>query len=434
METAVHMIFGSLLDMLAFYQIFMAYCIFFVENFALTGRRVACVGGIAFVFSLAGMYFDLPWGIPAAMLLIVWLMGERKVWESILILPAFMLYVVLSIIPVMMVRSMVSLPVPAVLESYGADLPGIGIDLLICLVLTALYLMLKKRGITLTLRPVELMGFGLFFFFEIFMLMVIAVIRVHYEGTAQLLLNGSCLFFFFWALGAYLWHLVTLRRAARLDVLVRQEEDYIRCQLAYLEQYRDENRDIRALRHDLRGHLQMLQSLQESNQKGKMESYLDSLLEKTDRIGQLEFTGNQAADIVLAHQRKRAQESGIPFVCEGTFPWMDELKPMEVCSLLSNLLDNAYDASLEEKEPDILVVGGRQEHFRTLVVSNRAEKERRIRNNRMSSTKSGHHGLGLGIVEQIVEKYGGICQYAWEEGRFVCRILFPRDRESEETA
>lgn len=426
-----YVIFGGLLDMLAFYQVFMIYRFFFAESFAITGRRIAYIGGIAFCTSLICVYFDLPWSVLWAMLLIVWLMGKRKVWESVLILPAIMVYVVLGIIPVIMVRSMVTVPTSTILEPYGEDWLAIGLDILICLGLTALNHMLRKRRIALTLRPVEVFGFVLFFFFEIFLLMVIAVIRVHYAGTDKLLLNGCCLFFFLLALGAYLWHLITLRRAARLDVLVKQEEDYIRCQLSYLEQYRNENQNIRTLRHDLRGHLQMLQSLQESNQKRKMELYLESLQTETERIKELEFTGNQAADIVLSNQRKRAQEMGIPFVCEGAFPWLDDLKPMEVCSLLSNLLDNAYDASTGEKEPDISVRGGTQEHFWTLVVSNRAEKECKIRNNRMSSTKGGHHGMGLGIVEQIVEKYGGICRFSWEEQRFICRILFPRSKEAE---
>lgn len=426
------LLFGVLLDVLAFYQIFMLYRIFFAESFTLTGRRIVCIGGIAFCISLICVYWNLPVSAWGSMLIIVWLMGKRKVWESILILPALMSYVVLAIIPVLMVRSMVTMPIPVILAPYDEDWLGIGLDLLLCLGLTALYIMLRKHKITLTLRPVEIAGFVLFFFFEIFLLMVIAVIRAHYEGMANMLLNGCCLFFFMLALGAYLWHLITLRRVARLGVLLKQEDDYIRCQLSYLEQYRNENQSIRTLRHDLRGHLQMLQSLQESNQRRKTEIYLESLQTETERIRELEFTGNQAADIVLSNQKKRAQEAGIPFTCEGTLPWMDKMKPMEVCSLLSNLLDNAYDASKEEKEPDISVIGGVREHFWTLTVSNRSEKECRIRNNRMPSTKGGHHGMGLGIVEQIVEKYGGICRFAWEDHRFVCQILVPRDRDAEE--
>lgn len=431
MGSTAYVIFGGLLDMLAFYQIFLIYRIFFSEDFALTRRRIVCIGAIAFCTSLICVKFNLPWSALWAMLLIVWLLGKRKVWESVLILPAIMVYVVLGIIPVLMVRSMVTVPVSTILEPYSEDWLAIGLDILLCIGLTILSHMLRKRKIVLTLRPVEIFGFVLFFFFEIFFLIVIAVIRVHYAGMDKVLLNGGCLFFFLLALGAYLWHLITLRRVARLDLLVKQEEDYIRCQLSYLEQYREENQNIRTLRHDLRGHLQMLQSLQEGNQKRKMELYLESLQTETDQIRELEFTGNQAADIVLSNQKKRAQEAGIPFVCEGAFPWLDELKPMEVCSLLSNLLDNAYDASTGEKEPDICVRGGMQEHFWTLSVSNRAEKERKIRNNRLPSTKGGQHGMGLGIVEQIVEKYGGICLFSWEEQHFICRILFPRSNDAE---
>lgn len=426
MTIATYVLLRSLLDMMAYYQLFMIYRIFFAESFKLSKSRLLLIVGIAFATCFVSMFLG-PWSVYGAMLLIVLLMGKRKVWESVLILPAIMMYTVLEIIPSIMVRNIVIFPpAPALLMVCGADWAGVCMDVWGCFAITILYLILRRHKVSLILRPLEVLGFGLFFLFELFLLMGIAVIRVHYEGTVKILLNASCLFFFVLALGAYFWHLITLRRVRRLNTQVKQEEAYIQCQLAYLEQYRSENQSIRALRHDLRGHLQMLQSLQENNQTRKMEMYLDSLQMETDRIKGLEFTGNQAADIVLANQKERAQKAGIPFVCEGAFPWLDCLMPMEVCSLLSNLLDNAYDASLAEAEPDISVKGGMQEHFWTLLVSNRAQKECKIRDNRMPSTKGGSHGMGLGIVEQIVEKYGGICSFSWENGRFFCRILFPR--------
>lgn len=427
MTIATYVLLRSLLDMMAYYQLFMIYRIFFAESFKLSKSRLLLIVGIALTTCFVSMFLG-PWSVCGSMLLIVLLMGKRKIWESVLILPALMMYVVLQIIPSIMVRNIVTFPpAPALLMVCGADWAGVCMDVWGCFAITILYLILRRHKVSLILRPLEVLGFGLFFLFELFLLMGIAVIRVHYEGTVKILLNASCLFFFVLALAAYLWHLITLRRVRRLNTQIKQEEAYIQCQLAYLEQYRSENQSIRILRHDLRGHLQMLQSLQESNQTRKAELYLDSLQMETDTIKGLEFTGNQAADIVLANYRIKTQEAGIPFVCEGTFPWLDCLTPMEVCSLLSNLLDNAYDASLAETEPDISVKGGMQEHFWTLLVSNRAEKECKIRDNRMVSTKGGNHGMGLGIVGQIVEKYEGICSFSWEDGYFFCRILIPRN-------
>ena len=416
----------ALFDVAAFYQIFMIYRLFFAENIKLSVRKGLAIGAIVLGAVGMSLWLGLTWDVMWAMLLIVLLFGERRLWESVLLLPALMVYTVIGVIPAIMLQNVITVT-PFMRIGWGdVDWLDVATELLGCILVTFLWGYARKHKLSLLLRPLEVAGFVLFFFFEVFLLVVIAVIRVYYVGLDKLMLNGCCLFFFAIAMGAYLWHLVTLRRVRGLDALVKQEEDYINCQLAYLEKYRNENQNIHALRHDLRGHLQVIRGLQESGQKHKMEVYLDSLKSETERIMELEFTGNQVADIVLADQQARAKQAGIPFVCEGTFPWLERLKPMEACSLLSNLLDNAYEASLSEEEPDISVRGGAQKNYLTLTVSNHAKRKRDVHNNRVrTSKKKGNHGLGLGIVEQIVEKYGGICTFSWEDERFICRILFP---------
>lgn len=420
-----------LFDLVEFYQMFMIYRLFFADNMKLSVGRGLTIGAIALGTIGMNLCFGLGWDVMWAMLLVVLLFGERRLWESVLLVPALMVYTVVGVIPAIMLRHVISVTPFMMIGWGGVDWLDVVADLLVCALVTFLWVYAKKHKISLVLRPLEVAGFILFFFFELFLLMVIAVIRVYYVGWDKIALNGCCLFFFVLAMGAYFRQLVTLRRVRRLDALVKQEEDYINVQLTYLEKYRNENQNIHALRHDLRGHLQVMRKLQESGQKHKMEVYLDSLQAETERILELEFTGNQVADIVLAAQQSRAKEAGIPFVCEGTFPWLEHLKPMEACSLLSNLLDNAYEASLPEEEPDISVRGVRQNNFWTFTVSNHAEQKRDVKNNRvLTSKKRGNHGLGLGIVEQIVEKYGGICTFSWEDERFICRILFPVEGDS----
>ncbi len=227
MDLVALAVFGSLLDMLAFYQVFMIYRIFFAESFHLSTGRIAIITGIAFCISFISMLLGT-WSVVWSMLFIVIIMGKRKIRESILIVPAIMVYVVLGIIPVMMLREIITIPnSPFILTIVGADWLGLITDVIGCIAVTILYRIVRKHKVSLVLRPLEILGFGLFFLFEIFLLMGIAVIRVHYEGTTQLLLNASCLFFFLVAMGAYLWQLITLRRVRRLNVLVKQEEVYI---------------------------------------------------------------------------------------------------------------------------------------------------------------------------------------------------------------
>ena len=111
-----------------------------------------------------------------------------------------------------------------------------------------------------------------------------------------------------------------------------------------------------------------------------------------------------------------------------------EIEDYDLISIVSNLIDNAFDAILSESEHEgkiISVYGYTEGENYYLSVSNNgpvipAELIDRIFEKGFSTKKEnkGEHGFGLHIIKQLVEKNGGriTVSSSEEETEFLVRI------------
>lgn len=72
-----------------------------------------------------------------------------------------------------------------------------------------------------------------------------------------------------------------------------------------------------------------------------MENYIGELSGNPMLSKSFCITGNQAADTVISIKKAYADSIGIRLACKGNFTWLNTLSPIDVCTLFSNLLDNA---------------------------------------------------------------------------------------------
>ena len=124
-------------------------------------------------------------------------------------------------------------------------------------------------------------------------------------------------------------------------------------------------------------------------------------------------------------------ERNIRFTVDGTVDGGLKLKPMDMCSIFANILDNAIEASCVCEEPYITVSIKKTEKFFVIKITNSASTKidtgMLLSSTGYTSKKdTEHHGFGLLNVRRAVEDLGGILKAESDEKSFALTVMLPR--------
>lgn len=351
---------------------------------------------------------------------------KRHSYNFIMILPAFLFYLLISVFPEYQLQ-MLTGSMYGGIEGSDLTVMGMMVDTLVLAFLLVTVYRSKKHKIGLRLSGKEIGGFCICFLFELFLIYVLTVFYRTLNGTAYLL-SGSIVFMFSILLIVVCWqYLFTRRMNQSLVTHVKETEEYLSLQLQFWEQTKESHDEIRQLRHDLRGHLQVIEELCAKNHFDQAEQYTRQLSQKPALAGSGQPAENDVAGLILSVKKEAAAKQDTAFSCEGDLTVFREWEPVDVCTLLSNLLDNALEASAGVKNSYVSVSGIQHKNYFTLIVKNRTDRPVRIRYNQIATTKQDKrlHGIGLLAVARVVQKYQGEYLLSYENDEFTVTVILP---------
>lgn len=410
---------------------FLIYQLFFIKDIRPDWRKLSAFAAAAFLILLAGNFLGsslvVDIGVFLLPVLTALLLTGHRIYNLFMLLPAFLFYTLLSVFPEYMLRHVLNDWNDELLGVPRLSVPGMLVDVFLLGFLIFSGLKCKKHRISLRLRGWEIGGFCLYFFFVLFEIYVLTVFQGTLTSAARTVSDSIIFVFTVILFLAYWGYLFALRKNRKLESHVKETEDYLSMQLYYLEREQENQQELRQLRHDLSNHLQVIQELCACRHYAEAERYAAELSSKPDLARQLHITGNQIADIVLSAKREAALLQGTAFVCDGDFRCLNGMKPVDVCTMLSNLLDNALEASAAVKDGCINVSGIRHKNFYTLIITNPVIKPVSVKNNQIPTTKKNkqRHGIGLSGVARIVSEYHGEYILSCEGNSFSVKIILP---------
>lgn len=213
----------------------------------------------------------------------------------------------------------------------------------------------------------------------------------------------------------------SLNRNARL----RLENQFLSMQQSRYDSLLTTTRQIRQARHDLRHHLHVLQGFAA---QGNMEGIVDYLAQVQGNIptGDLGLCENVVVDSVAGYFAPLYRENGIPLSFRLDLPRSLPVPDTDLCSVLSNLLENAMEASLRtapEKRNVRVSARLHSENMLLLSVENSYDVEVQERNGVFLSSKRSGEGIGLQAVQHTAEKNGGYCRFHYGDGVFTANVM-----------
>lgn len=202
-------------------------------------------------------------------------------------------------------------------------------------------------------------------------------------------------------------------------------EEKMRSQLKYYIMLDEKDTEVRKFRHDFRKHMMCVISMLEEGSFSDAENYIRKLTNKFNETVPSYKTGNYIADSILSDKAQECKDKGIIFKFTGVIPEKN-LNPLELCTILSNSLDNAIEActKISGMPTKIRMASDFKNNYWYVKIANTSSSDIKIRNNNVLTTKSDplNHGFGLQNIKDVVNKHKGEFKIAQIDGDFILEI------------
>ncbi|MEG0453019.1 MAG: GHKL domain-containing protein [Coprobacillus sp.] len=214
-----------------------------------------------------------------------------------------------------------------------------------------------------------------------------------------------------------LWIMLIYSLKNTVELSLRKENEIISNAVfhnieEYIKNYKYKEEEIKKIRHDFKNHMSVIGNI---TQEEKVQAYIKEMNESFNNITDeyVLSSGNIYVDAII--QTKTKEYPNILFDVKLEIEGLS-MNPKDLSTLIFNLLDNAFQASLE--------VNGHVE-FKMIYNASRLIIETINDVNEMPnfvSKKGSGHGYGMKIIQDIVRKYNGNIEYSYDNNKLKCIV------------
>lgn len=183
----------------------------------------------------------------------------------------------------------------------------------------------------------------------------------------------------------------------------------------------------RQLKHDMKNHIMVITSYLNDEDYDKAKDYMSEILGRLNRMYTYIETGNSLLNYIVNQKLEKAKENGIDIKAEIDNISFSKIGSVDFSDLLNNLLDNAIEASVKEKDKQIELNILKKKGFNTILIKNKISKSILNKNPDLISTKKikEEHGFGIKKIKSVVEKYDGMLDIYEKDNYFCVYVVYP---------
>ncbi|WP_179295462.1 sensor histidine kinase [Bacillus sp. FJAT-45350] len=207
----------------------------------------------------------------------------------------------------------------------------------------------------------------------------------------------------------------------------------------HVEEFRSLVTSVRSDRHDLNNHLTVISGLIKIKNFDAADKYIQEMIGDININNKALTIKNPILSSMLYSKMGKYQKAGIPFSVNIANEEIETiLSSTDLIRLISNLLDNAYEATLkmpnEERKIELEIV--KVNDTMKLIVKNTSILKEITENHFKIgySTKSkSDRGYGLAIIQEVTEKYNGFLEVDTTGNIVSIEISFPKLVENDQS-
>ncbi|MDR3278731.1 MAG: ATP-binding protein [Oscillospiraceae bacterium] len=183
---------------------------------------------------------------------------------------------------------------------------------------------------------------------------------------------------------------------------------------AAVEQRREE---LASIRRDFSGRLEAVVGLTRSGEDDAVRGLIAALSEKIGGTRERPYCDIPVINAVLTEKTYESAAAGIELTIDLSLPRALAVEPMHLCSIFSNILDNAITACknpMAGDRPVIRLSSLADGDYLFIKVVNPSGEPRK---NALPG-----HGYGMRILSELAKQYGGGCQTEYSGGEFTAVV------------
>ena len=240
------------------------------------------------------------------------------------------------------------------------------------------------------------------------------------------LVVGSCLL------------LLLLFRKIIIDNKLEAQNELIKNKLdieyTYYLSIKESHMKVKKIYHDINNHILCMDKL---NNTKEVNEYINSLKDEIKEFKYIYNTENMILDIILNEKSIICMEKGIKFNCDINLSKVNFIKPIDILSIFSNILDNAIEACEKIDNKDIkkyIKIKGtiNKSYFIIKCENSKINSIKRNKNLLLTDKKDKFfHGIGLQSIKSSVQKYGGDILFEDEKYKFILTIYIPLNQNTD---
>ena len=202
-------------------------------------------------------------------------------------------------------------------------------------------------------------------------------------------------------------------------------------QLMSYYSYREAQEDTRAFRHDINNNLAVIATLMREKKYDEAEKCVKELNGNIAALSQKVVTGDDMLDTLILSKMSLIKNNNINFVIKGVIAGGLGWKALDVCTVFSNLIDNAVEAcqKIENIQNRYIEISFRQAGYQRIITIkntvNYISDAIKINANIKYTTKLDreNHGYGLQNIKNVIEKNNAMIQMKCDNMVFETDII-----------
>ena len=178
--------------------------------------------------------------------------------------------------------------------------------------------------------------------------------------------------------------------------------------------------------HDMRHHLNMIDGFLSAQKPEQASEYIRRIQEDISTISLRRYCENEAMNLLCSSFAEKAASMGVQLTMEVSLPKELSLSDTELCSMVSNGLENALHAvgSLDQNRRWVQVSCRIRNSNLLLEIKNPYRGTVRMQEGVPLSGRE-NHGYGCHSIQTIAQRNRGHCLFEPKDGVFTLRVALP---------